>query len=92
MTEQIIQASFNAGEWSPKLYARVDLAKYRSGAALLQNFFVDYRGGASTRPGTRFITQCYNSSAAVRLITFQASFACQTFCRVLPNPLILVKS
>jgi hypothetical protein len=75
VTEQIIQASFNAGEWSPKLYARVDLAKYRNGAALLQNFFVDYRGGASTRPGTRYIIQCRNSAAAVRLITFQASFA-----------------
>lgn len=75
MTEQIIQASFNAGEWSPKLYARVDLAKYRSGAALLQNFFVDYRGGASTRPGTRYIIQCRNSAANVRLLTFQASFS-----------------
>ncbi len=75
MTDQIIQASFNSGEWSPKLYARVDLAKYRSGAALLENFFVDYRGGASTRPGTKYILQCYKSATAVRLIPFQASFA-----------------
>lgn len=69
----IIQASFNSGEWSPKLYARVDLTKYRSGAALLQNFFVDYRGGASTRPGTKYILQCFKSSTQVRLIPFQAS-------------------
>jgi len=69
-----IQASFNSGEWSPKLYARVDMQKYRSGAALLENFFVDYRGGASTRPGTKYILQCYNSSQPVRLIPFQASF------------------
>lgn len=69
----IIQASFNSGEWSPKLYGRVDLTKYRSGAALLLNFFVDYRGGASTRPGTKYILQCYKSATAVRLITFQAS-------------------
>lgn len=69
----VIQASFNAGEWSPKLFARVDLTKYRSGAALLQNFFVDYRGGASTRPGTKYILQCYKSSTKVRLIPFQAS-------------------
>jgi hypothetical protein len=75
VTEQIIQASFNSGEWSPKLFARVDMAKYRSGAALLQNFFVDYRGGASTRTGTKYVIQCRNSAAAVRLITFQASFA-----------------
>lgn len=69
----VIQASFNAGEWSPKLFARVDLTKYRSGAALLQNWYVDYRGGASTRPGTKYILQCYKSSTQVRLIPFQAS-------------------
>lgn len=69
-----IQASFNSGEWSPKVYARVDLTKYRSAAALLENFFVDYRGGASTRPGTKYILQTY-SPGIVRLIPFQASFA-----------------
>ncbi len=75
MPDHLIQASFNSGEWSPKLFARVDLAKYRSGAALLQNYFVDYRGGASTRPGTKYILQCFKSATAVRLIPFQASFA-----------------
>lgn len=75
MPDQAIQSSFNSGEWSPKLFARVDLSKYRSGAALLQNYFVDYRGGASTRPGTKYILQCYKSATAVRLIPFQASFA-----------------
>lgn len=70
-----VQASFNSGEWSPKLYGRVDLVKFRSGAALLKNWFVDYRGGASTRPGTRYILQCFKSATAVRLIPFQASFS-----------------
>jgi len=74
MSEQHIQASFNSGEWSPKLFSRVDLAKYKSGAALLLNWFVDYRGGASTRTGTKYILQCYKSATAVRLIPFQASF------------------
>lgn len=68
------QKAFHSGEWAPQLYARVDLAKYHSGAALLENFFVDYRGGASTRPGTKFINQAYKSSSAVRLIPFSASF------------------
>lgn len=71
----VVQSSFNSGEWSPKLYGRVDLTKYRAGAALLLNYFVDYRGGASTRPGTKYILQCYKSSTAVRLIPFQASFS-----------------
>ena len=74
MSENIIQASFNSGEWSPQLFARVDLQKYRSGAALLQNFFVDYRGGASTRAGTQYIIQARDSNHPVRLIPFQAAF------------------
>ena len=74
MADLSIQASFNSGEWAPALYARVDMQKYRSGAALLENWFVDYRGGASTRTGTRYILQAYKSATAVRLIPFQASF------------------
>lgn len=69
-----IQTSFNSGEWAPALNARVDLAKYHSAAALLQNYFVDYRGGASSRAGTRYILQAFKSASAVRLIGFQASF------------------
>lgn len=53
----------------------MDLTKYRSAAALLENWFVDYRGGASTRPGTKYILQCFKSATAVRLIPFQASFS-----------------
>lgn len=74
MTETAVQASFNSGEWSPNLYARVDLQKYRSAAALLENFFVDYRGGASTRPGTKYVIQAYKSATQVRVIRFQESF------------------
>jgi Ubiquitin-activating enzyme E1 FCCH domain len=72
MAQPIIQTSFNAGEWAPALYARVDLTKYHSGAALLRNFFVDYRGGATTRPGTKYILKAKSNN--VRLIPFLASF------------------
>ena len=75
MADIVVQASFNSGEWSPNLYARVDIDKYKSGAALLENFYVDYRGGASTRPGSKYILQAYKSSTAVRVITFKASLA-----------------
>lgn len=74
MAQPHIQHSFHTGEWAPALNARVDLAKYHSAAALLRNFYVDYRGGASTRPGTKYVVQCYNSNTNVRLIPFQASF------------------
>jgi hypothetical protein len=55
LAQPVILTSFGAGEISPNLFARVDLDKYHVGAALLLNFFVDYRGGASTRAGTKFL-------------------------------------
>lgn len=73
MSSNIIQTSFASGELSPSLFARVDLTKYHTGAATMRNFFVDYRSGASTRPGTRFCNQCFKSSTPVRLIPFQTS-------------------
>lgn len=74
MAQPVMQHSFHAGEWAPALNARVDLAKYRSAASLLRNFYVDYRGGASTRPGTKYVLQAYKPGTAVRLIPFSASF------------------
>jgi len=73
MSDNVIQTSFNSGEWSPSLYAQVNLKQYHSGAALLRNVFVDTRGGATTRPGSRYVATTY-SNGVVRLIPFQASF------------------
>src|SRR6516164_5450482 len=73
MANPIIQTSFNGGEWAPALYGRVDLGKYHTGAALLRNFFVDYRGGATTRPGSRFVQRARSTN--FRLIPFVASFS-----------------
>lgn len=75
VAQSTIQYSFNSGEWSKRLASRVDLAKYNAGAEQLQNFFVDYRGGATIRPGSKYIIQAKDSTAAVRLIPFQASTA-----------------
>jgi hypothetical protein len=73
MSTNVIQTSFAGGELSPTLFARVDLAKYHIGAARMLNFFVDYRGGASNRPGLELVARCLMSSTAVRLIPFQFS-------------------
>lgn len=73
MAQPIIQYSFTSGEWAPALYARVDLKQYQSGAALIRNFFVDYRGGVTASPGSRYIVWCISGSASVRLIPFKAS-------------------
>lgn len=74
MAQPVIQTAFHAGEFSPSLFSRVDLQKYHAGAALLQNWYVDYRGGVSTRMGTKYVIQAWKSATAVRLIPFQASF------------------
>jgi len=72
VAQPFIQTSFASGEWAPKLRSRVDVQKFHAGAALLRNWYVDYSGGgASTRPGTRFINQC--KSLGARLIPFQPS-------------------
>jgi hypothetical protein len=71
----LFQTSFAAGELSTSLFARVDLAKYKVGAATLRNFFIDYRGGASSRPGTRLVARSLTSASGPppRLIRFQFS-------------------
>lgn len=67
---KIIQPSFTAGELSPALYGRVDLAKYRAGAATMENFIVQPQGGAINRPGTKFVVAL---PEPVRFIPFQFS-------------------
>lgn len=52
---QRIQYAFVAGEVSPTLFGRTDLEKYDLGLAKALNWFIDYRGGLTTRPGTRFL-------------------------------------
>jgi hypothetical protein len=50
-----IQPSFAAGELSPGLFGRSDLARFHTGAATMRNLFVSYRGGAYSRAGTAFV-------------------------------------
>jgi len=65
------QPSFTAGELSPALWARVDLAKYATGLKTAINLFIHPHGGASNRPGLQFINEVKNSARKVRLIRFQ---------------------
>lgn len=70
---QNLQASFTGGELAPSLHARVDLAKYRTGAKKLQNWIIHAHGGISRRDGLRFVGEAGNGSQPVRLIGFEAS-------------------
>jgi len=73
MAIPVIQASFAGGELAPALWARVDQAKYHVGAKTLRNFFVHPSGGASNRPGTKFVGRVKDGAHPVRLIPFQFS-------------------
>ena len=46
-----LQSDFTAGELSPSLLARVDLAKYSKGGRTMRNFMVQSHGPAVKRPG-----------------------------------------
>ena len=67
----VMKPSFAAGELSPLLYGRVDLAKYQVGVRTMRNFFVHPQGGASNRPGTRFVGEVADSGVRHRLIPFR---------------------
>jgi hypothetical protein len=67
---QLMQKNFNAGELSPELDARIDLAKYASGAKTMLNGVVHPHGGFTGRPGTVFVAEAKNSALASYLIPF----------------------
>lgn len=65
--------NFTAGEVSPQLYGRVDIAKYPTGCRTLENFIVRIHGGVERRPGTYFVAAAKNAGKKARLIPFEYS-------------------
>ena len=63
--------SFNAGELSPRLEGRTDIAKYYSGCRIMENFLPKTYGGVTKRPGTKYIADA--NSTKVRLVSFEFS-------------------
>jgi hypothetical protein len=66
----VLLSNFTSGELSPRLEGRIDLAKYFNGCKTLENFIVHPHGGATRRPGLRFISEIKDSSKQARLIPF----------------------
>ena len=64
-------SSFTSGEGSPRLDGRVDLSKYFSMCSTLENFSTLPHGGATRRPGTKFVTEVKTSTAASRIFPFE---------------------
>lgn len=65
--------SFNAGELSPYLDARVDLAKFKAGCRQLQNAIIEIYGAARRRPGLQFIAEAKYPDRKCRLEDFRFS-------------------
>ena len=65
-----IQTNFTAGELSPRVHSRIDIAKYNNGLKLSENVQVMVQGGARRRPGTRMAAEAKNSNKKARLIPF----------------------
>lgn len=66
----VIQTNFTAGEFSPKLYGRVDIAKYQNAAKLMRDVVPVEYGGVRRREGTLYAGEVKNSSQTVMLIPF----------------------
>ncbi len=68
-----LQPAFNAGELSPRLWARLDFNKYRSGLEICKNLIPLSEGGVVRRPGSRFVAEVVSSAVKGRLKPFQFS-------------------
>jgi len=77
-------SNFTAGELSPRLDGRNDLAKYSAGCATVENMVIYPHGAAARRPGTTFIAEVKSSAAKTRLIPFEFSTT-QTYIIELGN-------
>lgn len=62
--------SFAAGELSPQLFGRLDLAKFQTGLALCRNFQVAPQGPVHNRPGFQFVRACKHADKRAVLIPF----------------------
>lgn len=65
----LIQTNFTSGELSPRVSARVDIARYNNGAKEITNGFPQVQGGITYRWGTRFMGET-KSSGRVRLVPY----------------------
>lgn len=65
-----LQTNFTAGEISPKLYGRVDVARYQNGAKKMRDTVPQVYGGAKRRAGTQYLNEVKTNTKQTRLIPF----------------------
>lgn len=66
-------SAFNAGEFSPRMVARVNFEQYDNAASLVENLTLLPQGGFQRRPGTRFIASVKDHAAETALYPFEFS-------------------
>lgn len=72
-SEDKIQFAFTAGEVSDFFLNRSDLNKYDLGLLQCENFFVDPRGGITSRPGSRYIGPVLNNDEQLKMFRFRGA-------------------
>ncbi|OEU68389.1 MAG: hypothetical protein BBJ57_02165 [Desulfobacterales bacterium PC51MH44] len=70
---RVLKESFNAGEFTPRLHSRYELAKYKNGCKTLTNFVPLPHGPVTRRPGTEYIAAVKTAAKYTRLIPFEFS-------------------
>lgn len=65
-----LQSSFNAGEWSPLLYGRIDLPKRKNAVSKSLNYVPMLQGPHTRRPGTAYVAPTADNTN-VRLQRFE---------------------
>lgn len=65
-----IQTNFTAGELSPRLKGRVDIARYPNGVERMENAMVLVQGGALRAPGSLYTAEVKTSAKKTRVIPF----------------------
>lgn len=66
----LLQTNFTAGEVSPRMLGRVDIARYQNGAELMENCWPLVHGGAIRRDGTLFCAAAKLANKRSRLIPY----------------------
>jgi hypothetical protein len=67
-----MQTNFTAGEWSPLMAGHIDLEKFSSSCASIENLLVLKQGAVTRRGGTYFVKEVKDSANNTLLIPFDA--------------------
>jgi hypothetical protein len=70
MMFSVFNTNFTAGVLSPRMFGRVDVARYNNGAKDITNAIPLIHGGVVRRPGTRFVKETKDSAKVSRLIPY----------------------